>query len=87
MKSIGGEIEMKILQRDLDSVTEWSLRNKMKLHVDKFEFLLHGVSRNPLMYHLPFIADILSFSMITETYNGQNYISGKLRLASVKQCE
>jgi len=62
MKSIGGEMDMQILQRDLDSVTEWSLRNNMKLHTDKFEFLLHGVSRDPLMHHLPFTADILSYS-------------------------
>ena len=60
MKSIGGETDIEILQQDLDSVTEWSLRNNMKLHTDKFEFLLHGVSRDPLIHILPFTADILS---------------------------
>ena len=55
-----------MLQRDLNSVTEWSvrhnwsLRNKMKLHTDKFEFLLHGVSRDPLMHQFPFTTDIFS---------------------------
>ena len=50
LKGIGGEDDKRILQRDLEAVTSWSLRNNMKLHADKFEYLPHGAKRDPLSH-------------------------------------
>ena len=36
---------MAILQADLDTVTEWSSRNNMELHKDKFEYVCHVASK------------------------------------------
>ena len=38
-KAISCEADMAILQADLDTVTEWSSRNNMQLHKDKFEYV------------------------------------------------
>ena len=41
------------LQEDLDAVTAWSLKNNMKLHEDKFEYLSHKC-RDTFLEELPF---------------------------------
>ena len=62
LKSIGGIEDMQTLQDDLGSVAQWSARNNMKLHADKFEFLIHGVSREPLLAELPFYQDCKTYT-------------------------
>ena len=34
----------------------------MKLHADKFEFLIHGVSREPILAELPFYQDSKTYT-------------------------
>ena len=41
MRSISTCNDMILLQHDLDRVVEWSLRNNMALHEDKFEYMAH----------------------------------------------
>ena len=64
MKAISQTQDMPLLQQDLDRVTQWSIRNNMSLHEDKFEFLSHAVNRsntNPL-HHLPFTCEVYQYS-------------------------
>ena len=53
---------MSLLQRDLDRVLDWSLKNNMSLHEEKFEYLAHSCNKNNLMEHLPFSSDVYQYS-------------------------
>ena len=53
---------MNDLQNDLNSVTEWSKRNNMTLHEDKFEYICHAATRNNTLLELPFVKDIYQYS-------------------------
>ena len=48
-KGIRGENYVVILQHDLDKVMQWSSKNNMTLHEDKFEYMCHSASKS---YHL-----------------------------------
>ena len=64
MRSISTCNDMLLLQHDLDRVVEWSLRNNMALHEDKFEYMAHSCNKKNcnLMEQLPFIADMYHYS-------------------------
>ena len=53
---------MAILQADLDTVTEWSSRNNMQLHKDKFEYVCHVASKTNTLRELPFVNEIYQYS-------------------------
>jgi len=54
MKSIGCEQDVIVLQEDLDKVVQWSKKNNMTLHEDKFELICHNSSKSNLLKELPF---------------------------------
>ena len=62
-KKITCEDDVKLLQKDLDSVMKWSNENNMKLHEDKFELIIHPhIPKNPLL-NLPFVAECMSYKI------------------------
>ena len=62
MKAISQTSNMSLLQHDLDGVTQWSIRNNMSLHEDKFEFLSHAVNRANALHQLPFTSEVYQYS-------------------------
>ena len=64
MRSISTCNDMLLLQHDLDRVVEWSLRNNMALHEDKFEYMAHSCNKKNcnLMEQLPFSSDTYHYS-------------------------
>ena len=62
MKAIDSDADQSLLQEDLDSVIEWSIRNNMVLHPDKFELICHEPYLNnqavKLFSQLPFASSI-----------------------------
>ena len=61
-RAISEESDMKGLQDDLNAVTEWSKRNNMTLHEDKFEYICHAALKHNTLLELPFTNDILQYS-------------------------
>ena len=57
------ELDSEELQRDLNTVMEWSRKNNMKLHEHKFELMVHGASLNLLLEELPFTNDLWSYQV------------------------
>lgn len=53
---------MMMLQQDLTNVTEWSIRNNMSLHEDKFEFMSHSANRSNALQHLPFTSQVYQYT-------------------------
>ena len=51
------------LQSDLIEVTNWSIRNNMTPHEDKYGYICHGLDRNNLLHELPFTS--LQYQYIT----------------------
>ncbi|XP_068240007.1 uncharacterized protein [Palaemon carinicauda] len=62
MRAISTTPDMVLLQQDLNTVTQWSTKNNMSLHEDKFEFMSHAVNRRNLLLQLPFTADLYQYS-------------------------
>ena len=62
MKAVSLSPVMVILQRDLNNVIEWSARNNMSLHEDKFEYMCHSANRSNALQHLPFTSEIYQYS-------------------------
>ena len=56
-RSISDSSNVTELQADLDQVSQWSSRNNMALHEDKFEFMCHRANKRNTMDELPFTAD------------------------------
>ena len=68
-KHISSEQDVKLLQDDLDRVILWTLHNNMKLHEDKFEFMVHHYNAKNPLYELPFvISDCMSYSISNGDY-------------------
>ena len=55
-KSIADCSNILELQQDLDSVIQWSSRNNMALHEEKFEYICHKANKHNLLDELPFAA-------------------------------
>ena len=62
MRAISQTLDMQLLQQDLNSVTQWSARNNMSLHEDKFEFLSHAVNRSNPLHQLPFTFEVYQYA-------------------------
>ena len=62
MKAISHTPDMTLLQHDLDRVTQWSIRNNMSLHEDKFEFLSHSSNSTNSLHQLPFTCEVYQYS-------------------------
>ena len=70
------------LQIDLNSVTDWSRRNNMMLHEDKFEYICHAALRNNPLLELPFVKGIFQY----QTNKGTLYPTNQLRDLGVTVC-
>ena len=62
-KHISSEQDVPLLQQDLDNVIEWSKRNNMKLHEDKFELMVHKYKPNSDLYELPFVSECMLYTI------------------------
>ena len=62
-KSITSVTDVAKLQRDLDTVINWSSNNNMTLHKDKFEFICHRFSKQNSLSELPFIAELFQYNV------------------------
>jgi len=62
MKAISHTPDMSLLQYDLDRVTQWSIRNNMSLHEDKFEFMSHIANRSNTLHQLPFTCEVYQYT-------------------------
>ncbi|KAL5264266.1 hypothetical protein ACHWQZ_G005385 [Mnemiopsis leidyi] len=65
-KRIGCMNDCYLLQEDLYKILDWSLRNNMKLHEQKFELLNHLHSKNSALSELPFHDETLSYLLSSE---------------------
>ena len=61
-KSIKGESDVKALQHDLDKVMQWSHKNNMTLHEDKFEYMCHSATKSSLLHELPFAGENFQYT-------------------------
>ena len=55
------QLEPKILQDNLDNMIQWSSKNKMALHDEKFELICHSNSKIQLLHVLPFTYEIYKY--------------------------
>ena len=60
--AIKSEHDVKLLQKDLKNVIDWSVRNNMALHKDKFEyictiFICHKFNHQYVLSELPFVVE------------------------------
>ena len=62
-KHIHSSEDVAALQSDLENVIEWSHRNNMSLHKDKFEYISHTFNQQNLMYELPFWIDSFTYTV------------------------
>ncbi len=62
-KSVTCEQDVSLLQDDLFSVIQWSERNNMTLHMDKFEYMCHQHNRRSTLVELPFVSELYQYSI------------------------
>ena len=55
------EFDVKLLQSDLNNVIQWSERNNMALHKDKFEYMCHKFNKGHDLSILPFISELFKY--------------------------
>ena len=55
--AIKSEHDVKLLQKDLKNVIDWSVRNNMALHKDKFEYMCHKFNHQYVLSELPFVVE------------------------------
>ena len=65
--AITSEQDVMLLQSDLHNVIEWSSKNNMALHKDKFEYMCHKVNKNHALLELPFVSELYKYSVSEET--------------------
>ena len=51
------------LQKDLENVIQWSERNNMALHRDKFEYMCHKFNSHHVLTELPFVSELFQYSV------------------------
>ena len=61
-KGIRDENDVAILQHDLDKVMQWSSKNNMTLHEDKFEYMCHSASKSYHLRELPFVCQHFQYA-------------------------
>ena len=59
-KAISEASDVILLQKDLDKVMQWSRRNNMTLHEDKFEYMCHSASASPFK-EFPFVGECFQY--------------------------
>ena len=59
---------MESLQSDLDASVQWSIRNNMKLHTDKFEYLCHATNPSKSLNELPFASQYHQYTTSDGSY-------------------
>jgi hypothetical protein len=64
-KHIKSEASVVELQEDLNSVISWASKNNMMLHEDKFELMIHKHRPNFELYELPFVSQLMTYSVST----------------------
>ena len=62
-----------LLQDDLYNILDWSRRNNMKLHEQKFELLNHLHNSKSSIYELPFVVENLRYKVSRYTVVHTNY--------------
>ena len=65
--AITSEQDVMLLQSDLHNVIEWSSKNNMALHRDKFEYMCHEFNKNHALLELPFVSELYKYSVSEET--------------------
>ena len=65
LKHISCQKHVSELQEDLNSVIQWANQNKMALHEDTFELMVHRHCPQSLLYELQFTADEMSYKVST----------------------
>ena len=66
-RSISDSNNVYELQSDLQEVTNWSSRNNMALHEDKFEYICHLANRSNPLHQLPFAHEHFQYTISTGT--------------------
>ena len=66
-KAISCEHDVSILQSDLDLVIQWSMKNNMTLHEDKFEYICHSASKSNSLCQLPFVSECYQYNTSTSS--------------------
>ena len=59
--AVRSEKDVKLLQRDLENVIQWSDRNNMALHKDKFEYMCHKFNKQHFLIELPFMNECYQY--------------------------
>ena len=54
-------LAVKLLQRDLENVIQWSDRNNMVLHKDKFDYMCHKFNKQHIFIELPFMNECYQY--------------------------
>ena len=79
LKAIDNLADQSLLQEDLESIIDWSLRNNMALHPDKFQLITHEPYLNNhtvnMFSHLPFANE---YDEIVYTAIGTSFSPSKL---------
>ena len=65
--AIKSEHDVKLLQKDLQNVIDWSERNNMALHKDKFEYMCHKFNHQYVLSELPFVVEHYQYSVSKDT--------------------
>ena len=65
-KQIGSYVDCLMLQEDLYSILDWSRRNNMKLHEQKFELLNHLHNSSNSCSELPFYSETLFYKVSSD---------------------
>ena len=65
--AIRSEDDVSLLQTDLHNVMEWSQRNNMALHKDKFEYMCHKFNKNRTLPELPFICEFYQYTVSADS--------------------
>lgn len=61
-KAISHMSDVHLLQTDLENVLDWTDRNNMTAHEDKFDYMCHRENVSNLLLHLPFISMCFHYS-------------------------
>ena len=65
--AIRPENDVGLLQSDLYIVMNWSERNNMALHRDKFEYMYRKFNKNHTLAELPFISEFYQYTVSADT--------------------
>ena len=59
--AVRSEKDVKLLQRALENIIQWSDRNNMALHKDKFEYMCHKFNKQHFIIELPFMNECYQY--------------------------